>query len=281
MLSSARAQAFSEREEISASLEELLDGCKLPSALTAYFVANEQRERVREGQTGVPLGDADGIVYLDNVLWRGQPVDFIQFERRDNGKRWRMLVQFRASDQEVFGTFFLPVNASRDLLPPSGSFTTGFVQLQGRTSLVCQNAFGPWLTEVLQPVAAPQAPPTPVPQEVQAQARHLEVCNRTSSRAELVIASLPEDDSGEVPVKGWILIAAKSCVSFRVESALLHVFARTNSGFWSGKERFYCVPEKRFQKVAYPDEKCSRGETRVGTFAVEVPEGTKTIELKP
>ena len=162
------ASAQPTNTDFAAALDALLKGCQLPRPIAIYFAVRRQAE-AQQGHAPPPsqTDDTAEVLYLTDVLWRGNQVDFVQYEQRDQRKHWRMLVQFRSTDEEVFKSFYKPLNASRALVAKDSGITTGFLPFNGRTSVICQNSVGPWMTDVVRTAgdttpSTPTAAPAPV-----------------------------------------------------------------------------------------------------------------------
>ncbi|MFG1411445.1 DUF1036 domain-containing protein [Xanthobacter sp. VTT E-85241] len=135
------------------------------------------------------------------------------------------------------------------------------------------------------PAAAPPAAPphTPAPQPVAVTNSGygtLHVCNKTSKTMSLFTAHPKEANSTEWIVQGWGTIKGSSCGDFVVPNGLVHYYAQTETKNWGGKDAYYCVTAKPFEKKVFKGEKCVSGEMRLGANEVYV-EGTYNLNLVP
>lgn len=151
MLAAVQAQApalDTSNQAIAADLDSLLKGCGQPGPIIDYLKLRRSYMADQPGKPRIRPGAATSdILYPRDVTWRGLQVDLMQYEQRDSDKQWRLLVQFQASDHQVFEAFYQPLNASRQRLAKDSGLETGFLEFNGRTSVICQNARGPWMTQ--------------------------------------------------------------------------------------------------------------------------------------
>ena len=81
-------------------------------------------------------------------------------------------------------------------------------------------------------------------------------------------------------VRGWFEIGGSSCIKETVPKGLVHYFAESGTKEWNGKEAYYCVPKKPFEKRVFKNEKCVSGERKLGVREVYLEQDT-TVPLIP